>query len=121
VVVLSSQEYEMNARARSLKTNTAFIDSAAPIARFVGHALAVALGLVSLTPVLLIPLGLVRLLVMVGFGELSAIIGSLESGLLYTELGFFALTLMIGALELLACEVLWAWSRVKALYQAMSG
>lgn len=91
-------------------------ESAAPIARFVGHALAVSVGLVLLTIVLLIPVALVKALIFFGFSELGATIKNLEDGLLFAELGFFVVTLSIGALELVLGEGARACVRVSKAY-----
>src|SRR5664279_529395 len=91
-------------------------ESAGPIVRFVGHALAVALGVVLLTPVLLIPIGVVKLLGDFGFKDLESKIQTLEVWLLYSELAFFAVTLLIGAFSLLACEVLRAATHIRVMY-----
>jgi len=92
-------------------------ESAAPIARFVGHSLAVALGFVLLTFILLIPIGVVKALVYFGIRELSAVLELLEVGLLYGEIAFFVLTLIIGAIELLLVEIIGAMERVQKTWR----
>ena len=104
----------MTKAAGSDQVKVAVMESALPVVRFVGHALAVAIGLVLLTPVLMIPVGVVAVLAWLGFKELGGAIQNLEHGLLYCELAFFAVTLAIGAMELLATEALRAAKQIKA-------
>jgi hypothetical protein len=92
-------------------------ESAAPVARFVGHSAAVAVGFVLLTGLLLIPIGIARLLVYFGIKELSTAVQWLESGLLYGEIGFFVLTLLIGALELLLTETIGTIGRIRQTWR----
>lgn len=93
-------------------------ESAAPIVRFIGHSLAASLGLVLLTVVLLIPIGLVKILVMFGFTELGATIKNLETGLLYAELAFFLVIFSIGAFELIVVEGVRTFGRIRRAHRA---
>jgi hypothetical protein len=92
-------------------------ESAAPVARFVGHSAAIAVGFVLLTALLLIPIGIVKLLVYFGVKELSTVLEMLELGLLYGEIGFFVVTLVIGALELLLTETIRALGRIRQTWR----
>ena len=99
-------------QASTTTARQAFLESGSPIARFVGHSLAVALGFAALAVVLFIPVLIVRALVALGDDDLSKLFGSFERVTLYGEIAFFATTLLIGAIELLVTEVIWAYKRV---------
>ena len=92
---------------------------AAPIMKFVGHVLAVSIGLVLLTLILLIPLALVRALSRVGLDQLGDTMHTVERVLLYVDLGFYFLTLLIGALELVLVEALRAARTVRVAFRAL--
>ena len=92
-----------------------FIEAATPITRFVGHALAVSLGLVLLAFVFLIPIALINALDFAGLTELARYLEYIDHGLLYADLIFFALLLLVGSLELLASEAVRSVQRVQAI------
>jgi len=94
-----------------------FAEGAAPIAHFIGHALASALGLVVLTLILLIPHGIVWVLEYLGLAELRDVLKDFDKWLVLGKLALFSFVLGVGALELMARVSLRAISKIRQEWQ----
>lgn len=79
-----------------------FVLAASPVARFLGHTLAVALGFLGLALISLIPIGAVRLLIWAGMDQLAGSLHLLESLLLTVDILLFGVVFLSGAAIFLA-------------------
>lgn len=102
--------------SRAIATELAH--SAAPIARFLGHSLAASLGFILLGAISLIPLGAVKLLSILGVDHLNFLFGAIEKWILYADIAFFSVIFLLGAIELLAVEVVAKLRSIKSAYQS---
>lgn len=95
-----------------------FKSAASPIARLIGHSLAVALGFVVFAVVSALPLLVVRLLISMGMSDLASALHSIEYLIFALDVGIFVVVLLTGVVvfvvETLATtrnKVIHAWSK----------
>ncbi len=79
-----------------------FVSAASPVARFLGHSLAVAAGFFGLAMISLIPIGTVRLLIWGGMDQLAGQLHLLESLLLAVDIALFGVVFLSGVAVFLA-------------------
>lgn len=75
-----------------------FISAASPVARLLGHSLAVALGFCGLAVISMIPVGIIKVLIWLGIESLIEPLHALEKFLLYVDVGLFSLVFSTGVI-----------------------
>jgi hypothetical protein len=80
----------------TLKEN--FEQASSPVARLLGHSLAVSLGFCGLAVISLIPVLALKLLVLIGMEELAVPLHNLEIMLLLADIGLFAVVFLTGVI-----------------------
>lgn len=81
------------------------VEELSPFARFLGHSLGSALAFVCIALISLIPVGVVRVMIWLGLGELAGALHLLETMLLVADICLFVLVFGAGAV-VFAIEVI---------------
>lgn len=92
------------------------VASAAPVARFLGHSLAVAFGFVGLALISLIPLFALKVLVYCGLSNLASSLHDLENLLFVVDMGVFAVVFLAGVTVFLLDVFVSIRNEIKAIW-----
>lgn len=94
-----------------------FVHAASPVARFLGHSLAVALGFCGLAVISLIPIGVIKLLIRLGVDQLAGTLHGLETLLLVVDIGLFGIVFLSGAAVFLAETLATSLEQIKSAWR----
>jgi len=81
---------------RVKRVKLAIEQTAAPLVRLVGHSLAAAVGFCALAAISLIPIQVVKMLMLLGFSQITRPLQILEQTLLFADVCLFAVIFLSG-------------------------
>lgn len=99
------------------KKQSGIFTQAGPVARLIGHSLAASLGFAGLALTTLIPIGVVRLLVMNGFGQLAESLHWLEVALFIGDVALFSVVFLTGVIIFIVETIIYAYEEIKRLFK----
>ena len=83
-----------------------FIDTAAPISRLLGHSLAVMIGFVGFAAISLVPVGVLKVIVLLGAEHLAHLLEPVETAIVLADIGLFGLIFVNGIVVFVVEEVM---------------
>lgn len=94
-----------------------FLSAASPVARLLGHSLAVVIGFAGLALISLLPIAVVRLLIWIGMPQLAEPLHLLETLLLLVDIGLFGIVFLTGVVVFLVETLATTKRQIKAAWR----